>query len=89
MFLTEEQVVQLQELCEDVSSRRPRCGKVTVDIYNNMPRSFEVQVPVYDNDHVLVGYTTRIIRCRLPEGEIRKGRQRNRLPGKLEEKSEK
>ena len=82
MFLTEEQVRQLQEICEDVAGRRPRSGKVTIDIYNNMPRSFEVQLPVLDENHVLIGYTTRIIRCALPESEIAKGRQKNRMKPK-------
>ena len=82
MFLTPEQVEQLQGLCEDVAARRPRTGKVTIDIYNNMPRSFEVEVPIYDNDHVLIGFTKQIIRCVLPAEEIAKGRQKNRLPGK-------
>ena len=82
MFLTAEQVEQLQGLCEDVAGRRPRSGKVTIDIYNNMPRSFEVQIPVLDENHVLLGYTTRIIRCVLPESEIRKERQKNRMKGK-------
>lgn len=80
--MTEEQVEQLQALCEDVASRRTRAGKVTIDIYNNMPRSFEVQVPVHDNDHVLIGYTTRIIRCVLPEEEMQKRRQKNRIKPK-------
>lgn len=82
MFLTPEQVQQLQELCEDVASRRTRGGKITIDIYNNMPRSFEVTVPVLDNDHVLIGYTTRIIRCVLPDEEIKKNRQKNRMKPK-------
>ena len=82
MFLTPEQVEQLQQLCEDVASRRTRGGKITIDIYNNMPRSFEVTVPVLDNDHVLIGYTTRIIRCVLPDEEIRKNRQKNRIKPK-------
>ena len=78
MFLTPEQVQQLQDLCEDVASRRTRGGKVTIDIFNNMPRSFEVTIPVLDNDHVLIGYTTQIHRCALPEEEICKHRQKNR-----------
>ena len=82
MFLTTEQVEQLQKLCEDVAGRRTRNGKVTIDIYNNMPRSFEVTVPVLDNDHVLIGYTTRIIRCVLPDEEIKKNRQKNRMKPK-------
>ena len=85
MFLTPEQIQQLQELCEDVASRRTRGGKITIDIYNNMPRSFEVTVPVLDNDHVLIGYTTRIIRCVLPDEEIRKNRQKNRMKPKKPE----
>ena len=83
MFLTAEQIEQLQALCEDVASRRTRGGKITIDIYNNMPRSFEVTIPVLDNDHCLIGYTTRIIRCVLPEEELKKNRQKNRLSGKM------
>ena len=87
MFLTEEQIQQIQKLCEDVAGRRTRSGKVTIDIYNNMPRSIEVKVPVLDNDHVLIGYTTQIYRFQLPEEEIRKNRQKNRLAGKTSENS--
>ena len=82
MFLTDDQIRQLQDLCEDVASRRTRSGQISIVIRNNMPREFQVEIPVFDNDHVMIGKTTRIIRCQLPEEEIAKGRQKNRLPGK-------
>ena len=82
MFLTPEQIEPLQNLCEDVAGRRTRGGKITIDIYNNMPRSFEVTVPVIDNNHVLIGYTTQIYRCALPEEELKKKRQKNRMKPK-------
>jgi hypothetical protein len=85
MFLTPEQIEQLQALCEDVAGRRTRNGKVTIDIYNNMPRSFEVTIPVIDENHVLIGFTTRIIRCALPEEELKKKRQKNRMKPKKED----
>jgi hypothetical protein len=53
-----------------------------------MPRSFLEEIPVYNEDHVLIGYTTQIIRCALPAEEIEKGRQKNRLPGKSGKRNE-
>ena len=82
MFLTEDQVGQLQVLCEKVASNRTRTGYITLEIRNNMPRSFRVEEPVFDDDHVEIGSVTHIVRCVLPEEEIRKGRQRNRMSGK-------
>lgn len=82
MFLTEDQVRQLQNICEDVAGRRTRSGRVIIEIHNNMPRSFLEEIPVYNDDHVLIGYTTQIIRCQLPAEEIERGRQKNRMTGK-------
>ena len=81
-FLTEEQVMMLQEICEHVAGQRTRSGRVTIEIRNNMPRTFHEELPVYSEDHVLIGFTTRIYRVPLPEEELKKDRQRNRLPGK-------
>lgn len=82
MFLTGEQVDQLQGLCEKVASNRSRSGRVTIIIRNNMPREFDVEEPVYDDDHVEIGSVVHKIRVKLPEEEIRKGRQNNRREGK-------
>jgi len=82
VFLTEDQVRQLQGICEDIAGRRTRSGRVIIEIHNNMPRSFLEEIPVYNEDHVLIGYTTQIIRCQLPAEEIERGRQKNRMPGK-------
>lgn len=82
MFLTAEQVDQIQGICERVAGGRTRSGRVTIEIRNNMPRDILEEVPIYDDEHVLIGYTTVIHRIVLPEEEIRKGRQKNRLPGK-------
>lgn len=86
MFLTEDQVGQLQVLCEKVAGNRTRTGYITLEIRNNMPRSFRVEEPVYDDDHVEIGSVTHIVRVVLPEEEIRKGRQRNRKVGKVTER---
>ena len=82
MFLTTEQVEQLQELCEKVAGSYSRTGKVIINIYNNMPRTFDVELPVYNEDHVKIGATTVYYRCSLPEEEIEKHRQSNRLKPK-------
>ena len=82
MFLTAEQVEQLQGICEKVADSRTRSGKVIINIRNNMPRSIEMEIPVYDEDHVLIGATRTITRVVLPEEELKKNRQRNRLEGK-------
>ena len=82
MFLTDEQVAQLQIICERVASNRTRTGHITLEIRNNMPRSWRVEEPVYDDDHVEIGSVTHIVRVVLPEEELRKGRQRNRMAGK-------
>lgn len=82
MFLTAEQMEKLDEYCEKVAGERTRSGSVTIVIRNNMPRTFEVVMPIFDEDHVLVGEAKVIHRVPLPEGEVQKGRQRNRLPGK-------
>ena len=82
MFLTDEQVAQLQIICERVASNRTRSGYITLEIRNNMPRLFRVEEPVYDDDHVEIGSVTHIVRVVLPEEELRKGRQRNRMNGK-------
>lgn len=82
MFLTKEQVEQLQELCEKVADNRSRTGRVIIEIRNNHPRNFLEENPVLDADHNVIGYTTQVHRVRLPESEIQKGRQRNRLEGK-------
>ena len=79
MFLTTDQVEQVQELCERIADSRTRSGRLTIVITNNMPRTLEVEMPVYDADHVLIGGTKQIIRVVLPEDEIRKNRQKNRL----------
>ena len=84
MFLTAEQVEQLQELCEKIAGGRTRSGRVIIEISNNMPRNFLEEIPVYNDDHVLIGYTTQIHRCALPEEELQKHRQKNRMkPNKL------
>lgn len=82
MFLTEEQVGQLQVICEDVAGNRTRSGKVTLEILNNMPRVWRVEEPVFDENHVEIGSIVHLVRCVLPEEELRKGRQKNRLFGK-------
>ena len=82
MFLTEEQVQQLQEICEKVAGNRTRSGSVTLVIQNNMPRSWRIETPVLDEDHVEIGAIVHIVRVALPEEELRKGRQKNRLKGK-------
>ncbi len=82
MFLTDEQVGQLQELCEKVAGNRTRSGRITLEIRNNMPRMWRVEEPVYNDDHVEVGGIMHIVRVVLPEEEIRKGRQKNRMTGK-------
>ena len=79
MFLTGEQVEQLQSLCEDVAGSKTRSGRITIVIRNNMPRVFEVEKPVLDDYHVEIGAVKRIIRVALPEEELRKKRQRNRM----------
>jgi len=82
MFLTGEQVEQLQGLCEEVAGSRTRSGKITIVINNNMPRSFEVEVPAYNEDHVQIGSITKIIRMAIPQEERRKNRQKNRMKPK-------
>lgn len=82
MFLTEEQVLQVQEICENIAAGRTREGRVIIEIQNNMPRNVLEELPVYNEDHVLIGYTTLIHKIKLPKEEIQKGRQKNRLPGK-------
>lgn len=82
MFLIPEQIDQIQMLCEKVAGNKTRSGKVTIEISNNMPRNLLVEEPVYNEDHVLIGYTMQLIRVVLPKEEIQKGRQKNRLPGK-------
>ena len=82
MFLTAEQVNQLQALCEKVAGNRTRSGKITLVIRNNMPREFDVEEPVHDADHVEIGSVIHKIRVVLPSEEIARGRQRNRLEGK-------
>jgi len=82
MFLTDEQVEQVQGLCEMAAGSRTRSGKVTIVIRNNMPREFLCELPVFDDDHMQVGYVTSIYAAKLPEEEIRKGRQKNRRRGK-------
>ena len=79
MFLTAEQVEQLQTLCERIGESRTRSGRVIIEIRNNMPRNFLEELPIYDEDHVLIGYTTQVHRCALPEEEWEKHRQKNRL----------
>ena len=88
MFLTPEQVEQLQEICEQVAASRTRSGKVIINIHNNMPRTIEKEVPVYDEDHVLIGATRTITRVVLPEEEINRQRQKNRLDGKVSGKGQ-
>lgn len=82
MFLTSEQVNQLQELCEKVAGNQSRSGKVTIEIWNNMPRVFDVEEPVYDGDHNQIGAVIHKVRVVLPAEEIAKGRQKNRMEGK-------
>lgn len=82
MFLTEDQVQQLQNLCEKIAGNRTRSGRVIIEIQNNHPRNFLEENPVYDERHVLVGYTTQVHRVRLPEAELEKDRQHNALQGK-------
>ena len=82
MFLTNEQVEQLQELCEKIADGRTRTGRVIIEIQNNHPRNFLEECPVLDADHNVIGYTTLVHRVKLPESEIALGRQRNRLEGK-------
>lgn len=79
MFLTADQVQQLQLLCEKVATNHTRSGKITLEIWNNMPRVFDVEEPVYDENHVEIGSVVHKIRVVLPEEEIRKNRQKNRL----------
>lgn len=86
MFLTEEQVLQLQEICEKVAGNRTRSGSVTLVIQNNMPRSWRIETPVLDEDHVEIGSIVHKVRVVLPDEELRKGRQKNRLEGKTRDK---
>ena len=79
MFLTAEQVEQLDELCEKVAGTRTRSGRVIIEIRNNMPRNFIEEINVCDEDHVLVGRIQHIHRCAIPQDEIDKHRQKNRL----------
>lgn len=79
MFLTAEQIEQVQGLCEKIADSRTRSGRLTIVIDNNMPRTLEMEMPVYNEDHVLVGGYKQIFRVALPEEEIRKGRQKNRM----------
>lgn len=79
MFLTAEQIEQVQGLCEKIADSRTRSGRLTIVIDNNMPRVLEMEMPVYNEDHVLVGGYKQIFRVALPEEEIRKGRQKNRM----------
>ena len=79
MFLIPEQVEQIQELCEKVAGNNTRSGKVTIEIKNNMPRNIYVEEPVYNEDHVLLGYTVQLYRVVLPREELERGRQRNRM----------
>lgn len=83
MFLTNEQICQVQKTCERVSNNRTRTGEVTIQIINNMPRNLFVREPVYDEEHVLIGYTTQLYRFALPESELEKKRQRNRRKPKI------
>ena len=48
MFLTAEQVEQLQTLCERIGESRTRSGRVIIEIRNNMPRNFLEELPIYD-----------------------------------------
>jgi hypothetical protein len=82
MFLIPEQVEQIQTLCEKVADNNTRSGKVTIEIQNNMPRNIYVEEPVYNEDHVLLGYTIQLYRVALPKEELERGRQKNRMPGK-------
>lgn len=82
MFLTEEQVNQLQIICEKVAGNQTRSGSITLEIRNNMPRMWRVEEPVLNEDHVEIGSIVQLVRCVLPEEELRKGRQRNRMEGK-------
>jgi hypothetical protein len=79
MFLTVEQINQLQGLCEKVASNHTRTGRITLEIRNNMPRYFDVEEPVFDENHVEIGSIMHRIRVALPEEELRRGRQKNRL----------
>lgn len=79
MFLTEEQVNQLQDLCEKVAGNHTRSGRITLVIRNNMPRDFRVEEPVFNENHDEIGSVTKIYRVVLPEDEIRRARQKNRL----------
>jgi len=83
MFLTSEQINQLQVLCERVAANRKREGRITIEIWNNHPRTFRVEEPVWDETGVEIGSITHLVRVQLPEEEIRKKRQKNRLPGKV------
>ena len=82
MFLTTEQMRQLDKMCEDIAGNRTRSGRVIIEIRNNMPRNFLKEDPIYDGDHVLIGYTTQVFRVKLPEEELRKERQKNVREGK-------
>ncbi len=85
MFLTAEQVDQLDQLCEKIAGNRTRTGRVIIEIRNNHPRNFLEENPVYDADLNLIGYTTQVHRARLPKEEIAKARQNNRIEGKTGE----
>lgn len=82
MYFTEEQIQQIDDLCEKISASRSRSGSLKIIIRNNHPRELHVETPIFDEDHVLLGSSCIIYRIQLPESEIRKGRQRNRLQGK-------
>jgi hypothetical protein len=41
-----------------------------------------VEEPVWNDDGIEIGSISHLIRVQLPDEEIRKGRQKNRLPGK-------
>lgn len=86
-FLTPEQIEQLQNLCEMAASNRTRSGKITINIENNMPRTFELTQVIMDADRNVVGYQTVVYRCVLPEEEIAKGRQNNRLKPNVTDRS--
>ena len=91
MFLTGEQISQLQGLCEKVASNHTRTGRITLEIQNNMPRFFDVEEPVFDENHVEIGSIMHRIRVVLPEEELRRSRQKNRLKpngGKFERKGQ-
>ena len=78
MFLTNEQLDQLDQLCEKIAGNPKRTGRVIIEIRNNHPRNFLEENPVYNADDLLIGYTTQVHRVRLPQEEIAKGRQKNR-----------